>query len=102
MPVRKRRNSSHVNSGAKAEATPAQASMTTAIINTGRRPMRSAMRPNMKAPISMPMKKSVPVCSACGTVMPKVFAMDGAEKPMDSTCMASAIQTRPNITNSRY
>ena len=87
---------------AKAEATPAKASITTAIISTGRRPMRSASLPKTKAPISMPMKKKVPVCSASGTVLPKVLAMDGALKPMDSTCMASASQTRPKITNSRY
>jgi hypothetical protein len=50
----------------------------------------------------MPIKKKVPVCSASGTVLPKVLAMDGALKPMDSTCMASASQTRPKMTNSRY
>ena len=64
MPVRKRSTSSHPNSGAKDEATPHMASITTAIISTGRRPMRSASRPKANAPISMPTKKSVPVCSA--------------------------------------
>ena len=34
--------------------------------------------------------------------MPKVFAIEGALNPMDSTCMASAIQTRPKIMNRRY
>ncbi|MOA60895.1 hypothetical protein D3C78_1859030 [compost metagenome] len=64
--------------------------------------MRSAIRPKTNAPINMPMKKNVPLCNACGTVMPKVLAIEGALNPIDSTCMASAIQTRPNITNNRY
>ncbi|SPA39821.1 hypothetical protein CBM2606_A40160 [Cupriavidus taiwanensis] len=102
MPVRKRSSNSHWKSGAKAEATPQIASMTTAIISTGRRPMRSASRPNTNAPISMPTKNMVPVCSAVGTGMPKVAAIDGAVKPIDSTCIASASHTRPNMTNSRY
>ncbi|MNW10613.1 hypothetical protein D3C71_2078650 [compost metagenome] len=64
--------------------------------------MRSARRPNTKAPISMPMKNKVPVLKAWGMVMPKVLAMDGALKPMDSTCIASASHTRPKITKRRY
>ncbi|MNZ95681.1 hypothetical protein D3C78_1148460 [compost metagenome] len=64
--------------------------------------MRSASRPNAKAPISMPMKKKVPVLKASGMVMPKVLAIEGALKPIDSTCMASASHTRPKITKSRY
>jgi hypothetical protein len=71
-------------------------------MSTGRRPIRSASRPNANAPTSMPTKNSVPVWSACGTVMPNVFAIDGAEKPIDSTCIASAIQTRPKMANRRY
>ncbi|MNS45019.1 hypothetical protein D3C72_774770 [compost metagenome] len=50
----------------------------------------------------MPTKKNVPVCSAWGTVMPNVLAIDGALKPMDSTCMASASHTSPKMTNNRY
>ena len=50
----------------------------------------------------MPMKKKVPVLRASGTLMPKVLAIDGALKPIDSTCIASASHTRPKMTNSRY
>ncbi len=56
----------------------------------------------MNAPISIPTKNIVPVCSAVGTGMPNVAAIDGAVKPIDSTCIASASQTRPKMTNSRY
>jgi len=102
MPVNKRSTSSQVKSGAKADATPKQASITTAIMSTGRRPIRSARRPNTKAPTSMPTKNSVPVCKACGRVSANVVAIDGALKPIDSTCMASASQTRPKIRKMRY
>ena len=50
--------------------------------------------------MSMPTKKTVPVCSACGTVRPKLFAIEGAVKPMASTCIASAAQTSPKMRNS--
>lgn len=52
--------------------------------------------------MSMPTKNSVPGLKAWGRVMPKDLAIDGALKPMDSTCMASASQTRSKITNRRY
>ncbi|MCY1239847.1 hypothetical protein D9M72_526640 [compost metagenome] len=78
------------------------ASRITAIISTGRRPIRSASRPNAKAPISMPTKNIVPVCKAVGTGMPNVEAMEGAVNPIDRTCIASASQTRPKMPNSRY
>jgi hypothetical protein len=50
----------------------------------------------------MPIKNNVPLWSACGIAIPKVFAMEGAVNPIDSTCMASAIQTRPKMTKRRY
>ncbi|MNS88097.1 hypothetical protein D3C72_1220600 [compost metagenome] len=45
----------------------------------------------------MPKKNAVPVCSACGTVRPKVAAIEAAVKPTARTCMASAAQTRPKM-----
>ena len=66
-----------------------------------RRPRLSASRPSTKAPISMPRKNTVPVCSASGTVSEKVAAIEAAVKPTASTCMASAAQTRPKMPSSR-
>ena len=87
--------------GAKIEAMPNTASAVTVASSTLRRPIRSASRPNRKAPTNIPRKNRVPVCSATFISTPKCLAIEGAAKPTAITCIASAAHTRPKIPISR-
>ena len=89
--------------GAMAPTRPKITPASTVNRNTGRRPCRSACRPQKGAPISMPanVAESSMVAPSAPGGRPKVAFTPGSAKPISRTSMASAAKVRPQMSSSR-